>query len=661
MSHNVFKQFDVPRTGVILNNSAQNATSAIGGTVKGNSKVQGYPASLIVNEVTSAKTKLQGKIEVLGQKAAVVIANPNGIACDGCGFVNASRVTLATAKPQFSEGTLSTLSDSRGPLSIAGSRVDVSGVDYFDLVGSNIKITAAITGNNVLISAGDNNFDYRTSTATSSQNFDGNVLVAPALETSALGGITGNNIRLIAMGKDRGVNLSGQLNGGQVTIATEGDINLGRISAGYLNAESKGKITTNDTIRTAWDASLKGNNVDIKSKITGQRNLAISANESINFLKKTSGANATDLVSLTSSKVNLGNGTVDSVKNVSIKAYKLTQEVGGSIDSGYADIEASDNLAIAGSINSDVDLTIKSRNTSSSGKLTGKTVSIYADTANVAGDISAKGNIYIESSNVDLSGKIYTPQFFGVIAKNINLRGLVDTGRGVQLWGYGTGSNFTNTGEIKGLDLAMYDADAVTLQGSVDTQGLYINGQNIILEGSINTGAGDIEINGYSIVQKANARSSTRSNIYLKASNYINVGGILSTLSGNIKIETNDRSPGLFSTIYLDGRIEAYNISIASRREFRYKAFIRANSLDISTDSAYIGGNIETLDYIKISSSRTMIEPSKILSRYGSITLNSKIIRNSGSIQAREILYKWDAEFENKGEIIGNLREGYYF
>jgi filamentous hemagglutinin len=36
----------------------------------------------------------------------VIIASPAGIACDGCGFINANRVTLTTGTPVLNGGSL---------------------------------------------------------------------------------------------------------------------------------------------------------------------------------------------------------------------------------------------------------------------------------------------------------------------------------------------------------------------------------------------------------------------------------------------------------------------------------------------------------------------------------------------------------------------------
>ena len=41
---------------------------------------------------------LLGTFEVVGAEAVVIIANPNGISCNACNFINASRVDLVTAE-----------------------------------------------------------------------------------------------------------------------------------------------------------------------------------------------------------------------------------------------------------------------------------------------------------------------------------------------------------------------------------------------------------------------------------------------------------------------------------------------------------------------------------------------------------------------------------
>lgn len=42
-------------------------------------------------------------IEVAGQSAQVIIANPSGITCDGCGFINTNHASLTTGTATFDD------------------------------------------------------------------------------------------------------------------------------------------------------------------------------------------------------------------------------------------------------------------------------------------------------------------------------------------------------------------------------------------------------------------------------------------------------------------------------------------------------------------------------------------------------------------------------
>ena len=111
LSNNTYSEFNISSSGIILNNSGSSSSSQLTGeSVSGNSNITGSPASLILNQVTSTSTNassLLGTAEVVGDKAGIIIANPNGITCAGCGFINADRVDLVTGTYNTTTGTYS--------------------------------------------------------------------------------------------------------------------------------------------------------------------------------------------------------------------------------------------------------------------------------------------------------------------------------------------------------------------------------------------------------------------------------------------------------------------------------------------------------------------------------------------------------------------------
>jgi len=93
---------DVEKQGAILNNSYVTSKTKLAGYVQGNSNMVNGTAKVIVNQVTSdTPTSMNGYLEVAGQKASVVVANPNGITVNGGGFLNTEHVVLTTGRPEL--------------------------------------------------------------------------------------------------------------------------------------------------------------------------------------------------------------------------------------------------------------------------------------------------------------------------------------------------------------------------------------------------------------------------------------------------------------------------------------------------------------------------------------------------------------------------------
>jgi filamentous hemagglutinin len=125
LSHNKYDNFKVGTPELILNNSSSEVgISNLGGATPGNPNLStSGPASVILNEGTSGnRSALNGPTEVLGGRADVVIANPNGITCDGCGFINTPHATLTTGVPNIGkDGSLTGFTVNGGDVTFEGA------------------------------------------------------------------------------------------------------------------------------------------------------------------------------------------------------------------------------------------------------------------------------------------------------------------------------------------------------------------------------------------------------------------------------------------------------------------------------------------------------------------------------------------------------------
>ena len=92
VSNNKFTQFNVGPSGVVLNNSGGASQTQLAGQVAGNPMLGNQRATTILNQVTAPNpSQLMGTMEVAGNRANIIVANPAGITCNGCGFERGPR------------------------------------------------------------------------------------------------------------------------------------------------------------------------------------------------------------------------------------------------------------------------------------------------------------------------------------------------------------------------------------------------------------------------------------------------------------------------------------------------------------------------------------------------------------------------------------------
>ena len=341
VSRNTYSRFDVDKKGVILNNARKNASTQLGGMVSANPWLAKGEAKIILNEVNARDpSRLNGYIEVAGQKAQVVIASPSGITCNGCGFINAGRATLTTGTAQMQNGNLTGYQVDRGEVVVEGNGLDTSRQDYTDIIARAVKVNAAINAKDLKVTAGRNQVDAAHETTTV-QADDGSVRPQLAVDVSQVGGMYAGKIRLRATEQGVGVRNAGTIGSeaGLVTVTADGRIgNSGELSSqGALQLSSASGVVNS-------------------GKMLSQQGLTVkSAGEISNSGTLWSSASAT----LTAAGALQNSGSVTAHNNVTLSGLTLTssskstlaagvQSDGRTGSSGELALSASGKLAMNG-------------------------------------------------------------------------------------------------------------------------------------------------------------------------------------------------------------------------------------------------------------------------------------------------------------------------
>ncbi|WP_236190328.1 hemagglutinin repeat-containing protein [Pseudomonas paraglycinae] len=399
LSHNQFHDYNVSAQGVILNNGSNQASSTqLGGYIIDNPHLKNSgSAQAILNEVIGgSSSQLRGYTEVAGQSARVIVANPYGISCNGCGFINTPRVTLTTGKPVLDgSGRLDRFQVDQGSVAIEGAGLNATNVDRFEIITRSAKINAEIQAKNLTIVAGRNDVNANNLNATARAD-DGSAKPQLAIDSSALGGMYAGAIKLVGTEAGVGVKLDGKLiaSGGDIQLDANGQLSLAETSATgavnvkaasletrsavyagtSLNVQTQGDLTNRQTLaardsislsaggqltnagaieagvnadgsRNAnGDLSLSAQNIDNRGKgLVASRNLTVNAAQTLNNQSGTLSGQNTRVTAgsldnrnvgrvLGSASLNLNAGQVLNTQGVINSAGNLTGTVGQLIN-----------------------------------------------------------------------------------------------------------------------------------------------------------------------------------------------------------------------------------------------------------------------------------------------------------------------------------------
>ncbi|WP_027614560.1 hemagglutinin repeat-containing protein [Pseudomonas sp. URIL14HWK12:I6] len=282
LSHNQFHDYNVGAQGVILNNgSTQTSNTQLAGHIIGNPNLKNSgSAQAILNEVISGNpSQLRGYTEVAGQSARVIVANPYGITCNGCGFINAPRVTLTTGKPVLDNGRLDRFQVDQGSVAIEGAGLNATNIDRFEIITRTAKINAEIQAKNLTIVAGRNDVNAEHLSATARAD-DGSAKPQLAIDSSALGGMYAGAIKLVGTEAGVGVKLDGKLiaSGGDIQLDANGQLSLvdtsatGAVNVKAASLDARGPVYAG----TALNVQTQGNLTN-RQTLAARDSIALSA------------------------------------------------------------------------------------------------------------------------------------------------------------------------------------------------------------------------------------------------------------------------------------------------------------------------------------------------------------------------------------------------
>ncbi|MCO7246025.1 DUF637 domain-containing protein [Halomonas sp. Mc5H-6] len=284
LSHNRFSDYNVDERGVILNNATSKLQSTqLGGLIVGNPNLRDQAARRIINEVNGGRpSRLEGYTEVAGAGADVVVANPYGITCNGCGFINSPRVTLSTGRPIIEDGDLERFAVDQGRVAIEGLGLDATQVDQFDIITRAAEVNAELHANRLNVITGANDVDAETLATTARQGTG----EAPALaiDASALGGMYAGSIRLIGTESGVGVKLAGDMaaSEGDILIDANGHLRLADASSTGQTQVNATRATLGGDVHASQAITVRTrDNLDIDGNLTSGDDITLDAGTNI--------------------------------------------------------------------------------------------------------------------------------------------------------------------------------------------------------------------------------------------------------------------------------------------------------------------------------------------------------------------------------------------
>lgn len=549
VSVNEYRQFDVGQEGALLNNSRKGAPTHTGGWVSGNPNLIKGEAQVIVNQVNSSNpSQLRGQIEVAGQKADVILANPAGISVNGSGFINAGKTWLTTGSPQLENGTFNGVNVERGTVHIGERGLDVRNTDYAAIIAKASKIDGpvqagdrpldVITGSNHV--ASDGKISGKGGSSTGSAN--------TAIDTGQLGGMYGSSIRLISTDQGVGVNHAGAVQAQQLQISADGKlINRGSIDSDQLELDAHSLDNHGRISQGSGTLQVSAKTLDNAGSI---RRNHVPENPKAQTGNDTAGTKTTAKSRGKDGHIRLKEGLDNR----------------GQISSGSElHLQVAENLNNRGQLDVGA-LQVKDGETHNSGRIQAETASIRGNKLDNSGHFSASKHIDAATHEMDNSGVLMAPSLY-LRGDNLNNSGqIIGTGSGsMQIW-TADWNNYGHVGNSAG-GSAPDNSDTDGAQNKTATR-KQTGGSSAATTSSSDNSAGSSSLNFSHITNSGSISQSggvdlnaagtftNRGDMTLKSLNYQgetldNREGKIRSQTASVQATTLDNESGLFAAEHI--------------------------------------------------------------------------------------------------------------
>ncbi|EFJ2503874.1 contact-dependent inhibition toxin CdiA [Escherichia coli] len=643
ISHNRFTDYNVGKEGLILNNATDKLNpTQLGGLIQNNPNLKaGGEAKGIINEVTGGnRSLLQGYTEVAGKAANVMVANPYGITCDGCGFINTPHATLTTGRPVMNaDGSLQALEVTEGSITINGAGLDGTRSDAVSIIARATEVNAALHAKDLTVTAGANRVtaDGRVSALKG----EGDVPKV-AVDTGALGGMYARRIHLTSTESGVGVNL-GNL------YAREGDIILS--SAGKLVL--KNSLAGGNTTVTGTDVSLSGDNkaggnLSVtgttgltlnQSRLVTDKNLVLSSSGQIvqNGGELTAGQNAM----LSAQHLNQTSGAVNAAENVTLTTTGGITLKGRSV-AGKTLTVSSGSLNNGGTLVAGRDATVKTGTFSNIGAVQGNGLKVTATDLTSTGSIKSGSTLDISARNATLSGDAGAKGSARVtVSGTLENRGRLVSDDVLTL----SATQINNSGTLSGAKELVASADTLTTTEKSVTN----SDGNLMLNSASSTLAGETSAGGTVSVKGNSLKTTTTAQ---RQGNSVSVDVQNAQLDGTQAardILTLNASEKLTHS----GKSSAPSLSL-SAPELTSSGVLVGSALNTQSQTLTNSGLLQGEASLTVNTQRLDNQQNGTLYSAADLTLDIPDIRNSGLITGDNGLTLNTASLSNPGKIIAD-------